>query len=68
MKDSLGEELKVGDVVVKHTRGLRGSGFKPAVVVGFTPKMLKVRFTYSDLAYVVSTKNVVKTFSQRKPK
>jgi hypothetical protein len=67
MKDLLGEELKVGDVVVKHTRGLRG-GFHVAVVTGFTPKMVKVRFTYSDTPKVVSTGNVVKTFSQRKPK
>ena len=63
MIDLLGEELNLGDVVVKHTSGFRGSHFGVSVVIGFTPKMVKLR-GFTRGSYVSSPKLVAKTFYQ----
>ena len=62
MIDLMGEDLKVGDVVVKHAGG-RYHRFEAAVVIGFTPKMVKLR-GLNRFDYVSPPRLVAKTFYQ----
>ena len=43
IKDFLGKELNIGDKVVSLTHSRTSSWFNRAVVIGFTPKMVRVR-------------------------
>jgi len=42
MKDAIGKELSVGDEIVYVDGNGRGSSLNPAIVDGFTPKMVKI--------------------------
>ena len=64
MRDVIGEELKVGDLVVKHTGNRNGSSFLQARVVGFTPKMVRLQKPSGSAIYVSASHTVAKTFNQ----